>query len=294
MLAILRHPRTRPAHGRRAPTLPVASALLAILAAAFPAVSDGTAEAQVPRGARAAQFATARRTRGVVRGVVMDTASQPVEGVRVELLPSPSHSLRAVTRSRGEFVIAPLTLGQYVLTIRALGYRPVEFVVTVTEEVTPNYEVILEPVPQELRAMRIVASPARIERLSGFVTRQRHGSGHFITAEEIERTRPARLTDMLQTVPGLIFTPWAGNGNFRRVFAKNGGPNGARCLISVYVDGTRLPDGWSVDDITPLDNIAGMEIYTRWMGTPPQFVYGGDDDRCGAIVLWTKDGRGYS
>ena len=267
-----------------------AVATLVLLAAMTPAVAG----AQAPQSARAAQFASAEASLGVVRGVVMDTASQPVEGVRIELLPSPSRTLRAVTRSRGQFRIAPLAVGQYVLTVRALGYRPAEFVVNVTEDVTPIYEVVLEPAPQELRAMRIIASPARMERLSGFVSRQRRGEGQYVTAEEIERARPVRLSDMLLAMPGLVFTPWAGNGNFRRIFARHGGHNGARCLISVYVDGTRLPDGWSVDDITALDNIAGVEVYTRWMGTPPQFVYGGNDDRCGAIVLWTKDGRGYS
>lgn len=229
-----------------------------------------------------------------LRGVVLDTANHPIPGVRVRVQRQAERTIMDVTRAGGRFAIAPLTPGEYLLSVSAIGYRPADFVVTVAADTQPSYEVVLEPAPQELRAMRIVASPMRIKRLAGFAERQRHGGGHYITAAEILETQPSRLSDMLQTVPGIALTPWAFNGNYRRAFARSGGPNGVRCLMSVYLDGSRLPDGWSVDDLAALDNVAAVEVYTRWMSTPPQFVHGGDDDRCGAVVVWTKDGAGSS
>ncbi|MHB1224038.1 MAG: carboxypeptidase-like regulatory domain-containing protein [Gemmatimonadaceae bacterium] len=230
-----------------------------------------------------------------LHGVVLDTADRPIAGVRVQVQRQAERSVMDVTRDEGRFAIAPLTPGEYLLSVRAIGYRPADFVVTVGADVQqPNYELVLEPAPQELRSMLIVASPMRVKRLAGFAERQRHGGGHYFTAEQIMESRPSRLSDMLQTVPGLVFTPWAFNGNYRRAFSRSGGPNGVRCLMSVYLDGSRLPDGWSIDDLATLDNVAAVEIYTRWMATPPQFVHGGDDDRCGAVAVWTKDGAGVS
>jgi hypothetical protein len=227
--------------------------------------------------------------------VVLDTADRPIAGVRVQVQRLAERSVMDVTRDGGRFAIAPLTPGEYLLSVRAIGYRPADFVVTVGANAQqPNYELVLEPAPQELRSMLIVASPMRVKRLAGFAERQRHGSGHYITAEQIMESRPSRLSDMLQTVPGIALTPWAFNGNYRRAFSRSGGPNGVRCLMSVYLDGSRLPDGWSIDDLATLENVAAVEVYTRWMATPPQFVHGGDDDRCGAVAVWTKDGAGVS
>ena len=229
-----------------------------------------------------------------IHGVVLDTTDRPIAGVRVEVQRRPGRALLDVTRDEGRFAIAPLAPGEYLLSVRAIGYKPADFVVTVATDARPTYELVLEPAPQELQSMLIVASPMRMKRLSGFAERQRRGGGHYITALEIMESSPSRLSDLLQTVPGLVLTPWAFNGNYRRAFSRSGGPNGARCLMSVYLDGSRLPDGWSVDDLATLDNVAAVEIYTRWMATPPQFVHGGDDDRCGAIAVWTRDGAGIS
>lgn len=229
-----------------------------------------------------------------LHGVVLDTADRPIAGVRVQVQRRAHRSVMDVTRDQGRFAIAPLTPGEYLLSVRAIGYRPADFVVTVGADVQPNYELVLEPAPQELRSMLIVASPMRVKRLAGFAERQRHGSGHYITAEQIVKSQPSRLTDMLQAVPGLALAPWAFNGNYRRAYSRSGGPNGIRCLMSVYLDGSRLPDGWSIDDLATLENVAAVEVYTRWMATPPQFVHGGDDDRCGAVAVWTKDGAGVS
>lgn len=229
-----------------------------------------------------------------LRGVVLDTADRPIAGVRVEVQRQAERSRLDITRDEGRFAITPLTPGEYLLSVRAIGYRPADFVVTVAADTQPNYELVLEPAPQELQRMLIVASPMRVRRLAGFAERQRFGSGHYITAQEIMKSRPSRLSDMLQTVPGIAFAPWAYNGNYRRAYARAGGPNGVRCVMSVYLDGGRLPDGWSIDDLATLENVAAIEVYTRWISTPPQFVHGGDDDRCGAIVVWTKDGAGIS
>lgn len=271
------------AQGRRrspAPLLPVV-ALAATLTMPY-ALSPAAAQ-------------PARLAAGNVQGVVLDSLDHPLVGARLQLHQLPRPPRLALTHEAGRFSIDSVPAGDYLLSVRALGFRPAEFVVTVRAGAAPRYEIVLTPLPFELAPVEVEASFGRAGmRMQGFYNRMQRGGGRYFTSEEIERRRPNLLSDMLQTVAGLSFRPAAANSNLRAAYANHGGLNGGRCAMNLYVDGSLLPPGWAVDDLADLPEIAGIEIYDGWMHTPPQFVPADYDRRCGAIAIWTKRSRAWS
>lgn len=247
-------------------------------------------------GTAGAQPSAERTGVGHLRGIVLDTANHVLEGAQLQLHRLPLPPRLAIARSQGRFALDSIPAGDYLLSVRALGYRPAEFAVTVEGGEMPSFEIMLEPLPLELQAMVIEASFGRAgARMAGFVNRMRGaGGGRFLTSEELERKRPNLLSDLLQSYPGLAFSPSWQNSNYRQAFARRGGLNGGRCAMNLYVDGSLLPEGWAVDDVAPIAEIAGLEVYDDWMSAPPQFVPSSYDLRCGAIVIWTKRSKSWS
>lgn len=144
----------------------------------------------------------------------------------------------------------------------------------------------------ELPELRVEARrPARRGKLRGFDRRRRlHPSGRFIGRAEIERRDPHRLSDLLHGVPGLrLGRPAAGVGERHAVSGRAGRhPGREPCRVAFFVDGVRLPpsSGFSVDELSPAD-VAGIEIYRGTSEAPARFRRRGD--RCGVIVVWTRD-----
>jgi hypothetical protein len=248
-----------------------------------------------PGAGVAAQPSLARAGVGNLRGIVLDTASNLLPGAQLQLHRLPKPPRLAITQDGGSFALDSVQAGSYLLSVRALGYKPAEFAVTVEPGGSPRYEIVMEPLPLELNAMVVEASFGRGgAKMAGFIGRMRSGRGRFVTSEQLERQRPNLLSDALQANPSLSFSPSQFNGNYRRAYAKRGGLNGGRCAMNLYIDGSLLPEGWAVDDVAQISEIAGIEIYEDWMSAPAQFVPANYDLRCGAIVIWTKRSKSWS
>jgi hypothetical protein len=129
------------------------------------------------------------------------------------------------------------------------------------------------------------------------------GSGHFITAKDIEASPVTRASQVVENIPSIIV---------RRVdldryaiFGRMVG--GGECPATVYLDGVRLSGGDLMtvrrgrststrDAGAPIDQyvtppeIAGVEVYARGAFAPPQFQPPADAAalKCAIVVFWTK------
>jgi hypothetical protein len=142
--------------------------------------------------------------------------------------------------------------------------------------------------------------------LNGFYRRMKENErginhGYFITPEDLEFRKPNRITQMVEGIPG--------------VYLRNSGKMivGApcpeltpacvpvsrglyRCVMTVYLDRVRVvgrlgirPSDLERDLVNELalpGHVAGMEIYPRGVGAPPEFQSLNGD--CGVVLIWTK------
>jgi hypothetical protein len=235
---------------------------------------------------------------GTIRGRVVDNlTAAPIADVRIEVLDGKDRIRRvSVSDADGNFLLHRVAPGPFWLRGRHGGYAPTKTpawrieggdVLSVTIYMDPHV-VLLAPLEVHARARTFQPM------LAGFRERvQRRQGGTYLTRGDIEARNPARLTDLLESVPGLRVQPATGAANSRLItFARalpglGGGPAG--CPVQVYVDGILASRGRAT---VPLDELAvpgaleGVEIY-RGLGTvPAEFLT--PEARCGVIALWTR------
>jgi hypothetical protein len=236
-----------------------------VLLTALTALEAGVSWAQDARG----------RT---LAGIVTDTARNPLPGVEIGLLEGRVISRTLRTRDDGRFELADLPPGKTSILVRRLGYQPRSYTIQIRAGATRAFlPVVLDAMPTELEKVIVMARIATSRgRLREFYERKsKSGWGSFIDREQIERRNPARMSDMLRTMPGVrLFT----TRNGRTIVRLRG------CAPTLWLDGMPLR-GTEIDDIVfPMD-VAGVEVYRGSAGTPPQFM---DINGCGAIVVWTR------
>jgi hypothetical protein len=227
------------------------------------------------------------RVSGVVRTAV---EGRPLPGAQVSMIDGPE--TRA--NERGEWTLADAPGGTRMLEVRAIGYYPRRLPADVVED-APPVRVELTTMKAVLDTVRINARREDLRRSNGFEDRRRSTIGQFLTDDDVLRRRPFVTSDLFKMVPGMMVVPTSTvtQITLRSMF-------GGRCIPSVFIDGTYMFD-LSADDIDGFvspDEIAGIEIYSG-LGVPPQFSAGNyglgpggrPKEPCGAVAIWTKQGR---
>ncbi|MBA3578682.1 MAG: carboxypeptidase-like regulatory domain-containing protein [Gemmatimonadaceae bacterium] len=197
-----------------------------------------------------------------VRGLVVDSAGQPVPGARVGLAASASS---AVTDLAGKFELSGLRPGTQALIVRRLGYLPEEVTVNLSRRAPRDVTVRLNVLVPVLEAVVVQARrDLALERV-GFASRKRLGSGRFITQEQLARRHALRIEDILSQIP-----------NLRRGVDMNGS------CITYWVDGAH----WSVhpDEFMSPAEVAAIETYPASLA-PIEFQR---LDGCAVVLIWTK------
>ena len=110
--------------------------------------------------------------------------------------------------------------------------------------------------------------------------------GYFITPEDLDFRKPTQILNMAEGVPAVrvehnILSPRSD------ILRGQGG-----CLMSVYLDRVRiagrappLVDDF-VNELVLPQQVAGIEIYPRAIGAPPQ--YQSSANTCGVVLIWSK------
>jgi hypothetical protein len=228
----------------------------------------------------------------LVRGILLDAAGGgPIPRGTVVISANRGRWRHAVqTDSVGGFRFADVSPGAYRVRAGRMGYRDAVGELALSGDSVVSLEV-RAPVTVVSRSTRSV-SPV----LRGFYQRMQNGAGRFVTREEIEARRPARITDMLRSIPNLHASP-------QRMGSGSGfshGSSGNRCNMVFFVDGMRinepaLPGSRApanheplIDDYVNADEVEGMEVYRGESDTPAEFTTRWV--QCGTILIWTRRG----
>lgn len=230
----------------------------------------------------------------IVGIVVASETGRPIAGATIRVVEGPEE----ISRGDGRFRLRGVRSGLRRVEVEHLVYGRTEIDLDVEDGIVSLVELSLDPRPVAVQPIRVVVEGRRNLRLDrhGFYDRrswaERLGHGHFLTAEDVVRRRPQRLSHLIADFPGTDVTcPGAAIRGCRVRMVR-----APTCdQADVYLNGTRViaGDGSVTADSRPtLDElvapweVAGLEVYTGAATTPAEFS--GSGGQCGAIVIWTK------
>jgi hypothetical protein len=208
--------------------------------------------------------------------LVVTMAGQAAEGgtrvhVLITTLDSIPHLVRADSGTK-ELSFAALAAGRYRVETRSIGFTPDTAFVQVRDGRDANVTVNLKRAVTDLAPITVAGSTGH---LTAFEKRRAQGKGTFLTAEELRKEKRSQVSEALRSVRGL------------RVDC--GGGCRVHMVRSTTCEPRYFMNGFPSDAgilMTPLLDVAGIEIYRGPSETPGEFM--GAQSMCGAIVIWTK------
>jgi hypothetical protein len=210
-------------------------------------------------------------------GAVRAPGGVPIEGAIIEV-----HGVSTRSDSKGAFRLYTSNVDTVTVDIRRLGFAPVSALLTARNRQWDTVVVEMDPVAQELAAVKASAARVRLG-LQDFNERRALGAGQFYTRDDILRRNSAHTSDILRDARGVRLVRLRGGGYGVRFAAFSSARGG--CTPNLWIDGQLVP-GAEVDDVTATD-LEAIEVYENWTSTPQQFSKG-TALPCGTIVLWTR------
>jgi hypothetical protein len=240
----------------------------------------------------------------VLRGRVSTTDGEPISYANVQI----NGGHRFVSDDSGRFNLSLTVSGTFSLLIRRVGFKPVEVKLASMPDtvVTVRMTAIATSLPEQ----RVTGSAPFVSLdLRGFYRRMRDAErginhGYFVTPEDLSLRNPLNVTDAVEQFPSLRTRPsnaeqtWSKEGGFRnlpvprnmRIEDRSG------CILTVYLDGIRIQpssrmkngelEDTQVNSLVNPGSVAGIEVYPRAVGAPPEFPV--VSSTCGVVLIWTK------
>lgn len=232
----------------------------------------------------------------VVRGVVFDSVARaPLAGALVQLTTRDSLGpvYSATTDSLGRFAIGGVPRGRFVIgfyhdALTALGFETSIRAVDVADadEVTADLGI---PRVQALAGVTVTAAatpPRMSPAIEHLLLRQRIGAGTIFLRGDAALDGADRVMDVLRFAKGFREK---GDGTYVGRPSATMGPHKTPCSIRVYVDGERVPDGLkAIDHLVLVRDVVGVEAYQDIAFAPVEWRYGGDDNACSIVAVWTN------
>ena len=211
-------------------------------------------------------------------GVVRDAAGAAVERVTVTV-----NGASVLTDVRGGFRLLTSDIDTVTISLRHVGYEPIEARLTARNRQWDTVMVQLDAVTQRLSGVNVNESLTRSALgLRNFEKRRASGIGTFITREEIVARGSSRLSDLLRSKRGVNVV----RGKVRFA-AYNAGSRTTSCQPDIWLDGTRS-QGMEIDEL-PSNTVEAMELYPYFSTIPVEFQrIGANTTPCGTIVVWTR------
>jgi hypothetical protein len=213
-----------------------------------------------------------------VSGTVRDTSGRAIAMVRLSTGPA-----RVVTDSTGRFSLGGLASGSAALTVRRLGFAPLDTTLALVSGRSDTVSLVLATLPHDLPGITVNMDEILRTRLPEFYRHRTVGGGSYFDRRDIDSRHPQLLTDLLRMSPGTrVTTDRSGRGTMRM----NRSAGARDCPPDVWIDGVRA-EGLNVDDIGVHD-VEAVELYRGPAGLPPEFNDRLGRPNCGAIVIWTR------
>jgi hypothetical protein len=237
----------------------------------------------------------------IVGRVIEAESERPIAGAEIVFrTPEGTYAGRTLTDGDGRF---GTTMNRSAgIRIRAdhVGYRQnLTPVLYFDNRLFYQVEIRLDPEAVLLAPLEVIARSGREPShfLDAFRFRSQHGTGYYITREQIASQHPGLVTDVLRSVPGLEVVSGGGAGNRPVVQTARGAARG--CTAQVYVDGLLVnkrmdtPEGprtdiFRLDDVVSPEAVEGIEIYLGLSTIPPEFL--SSEASCGVVAIWTRRG----
>jgi hypothetical protein len=214
-------------------------------------------------------------------GKVFSKEGRPLAGARVQL----DGSTRvATTRADGAFALDSLPPGTQTVTVRLLGYAPIEQAVDLASREPRSVSITLDNFVPVLEAVRVNAQRERALDDVGFARRKRTGMGWYMDGDQMKAHETSQnFSDVLRSAPGIRVV--TAGGNRQAVQSSRDPVNGC---VNIWVDGSQwqqLEPG-DVDDFVKPYELAAIEVYNG-STTPAEYQPVGRSG-CTTIVAWTK------
>jgi hypothetical protein len=220
------------------------------------------------------------QSQGVVGGTITDVQGTPVAGAQITV-----HGMgtMVISDAHGLFRLDRVPVGERVVRVRRLGFRPDSLRVQVASSPDAAITLQLAPIATALAPVIVRGSKVKHQaRLAGFYERlERRTAGQFITLREIELEDPRSMTHLLQRVPGL--TVVKGRAGATGVRMRN-----RTCWPLVWLDGFPMPAGEvDLDSFAP-HSFEGIELYLGSTTPPLRYIQQRTMSSCGTILLWSR------
>ena len=223
-----------------------------------------------------AQPGPAWRGSARLSGAVRDERGRPLAGAHAIVWGT---GLDVMTSERGGFALDSLPGGTHMLEVRVIGYVPVRLPVHLARSRPAVVDVVLDKSAALLPTVAVRGQLVYSRQLAEFERRRRSGFGRFLSSADIEKRPSARLSGLLQSIPGVYISHNTGQATV----AMRNNTGGDYCTPTLYVDGMRDMSGDF--DLYRADEIAAIEVYNRQAMRPAEFM---DMSGCGAVVVWTR------
>jgi hypothetical protein len=211
-------------------------------------------------------------------GKVLNKAGRPLVGARVQL---EGTSRAASTRATGEFTLDSLPSGTQTISVRLLGYAPVEQAVDLSAREPQRVTLMMDNFVPVLEAVRVNAQRERALDDIGFARRKRSGMGWYMEGDAIKSRNSQNFSDLLRGAPGIRIT----QSMNRQIIQNSRDPQGG--CVNIWIDGTQwqqLEPG-DVDDFVKPHELGAIEVYSS-TNTPAEYVPAGRSS-CSTVVGWT-------
>jgi hypothetical protein len=223
-----------------------------------------------------------------------------IADARVELLNRREDVLAAmITDDGGSFQFVLPGHDGYAFRASRLGFRETTTPILWTDRYGDvEVEIRLDPEAILLAPLEVTAWARRVQPspvLAGFRARLDIGLGHFFTREDIERLKPAMVTDLIGRVPGVRLQS-SGSGINRAIYIARAAFGARDCPAQIYVDGflmnrqiasgDRLP--FALDAAVTPASVEGIEVYHGLASVPAEFFT--PHASCGVVAVWTRRG----
>jgi len=136
-------------------------------------------------------------------------------------------------------------------------------------------KVDLESVASDLDTVTIDATSGRMEEF--YYHKNTNSFGYFIDEPEIRKRAPRFVSELFRTIPGARIHVSRRIGNTVTLRG---------CQPRIWVDGVKTQDT-ELDEVANVDEVAAIEVYPSWAGTPPQYM-DRETRACGTIVVWSR------
>ena len=242
--------------------------------------------------------------------VIADTIGAPIENAEVLLT---DIGRTVLTDKRGAFRMSEIPIGPHLVSVRRVGYSPMNTTMQFGANRTVDQKVLLPRAANTLAAVDVTAEGVPAE----FAERSKRGLGHFLTTKDLAGQEHRKLSDVLTVQNGFASVTahgghaWVYGKRFKGHIASPGGasfdqlrtqgvycPTTAEasqgiecaCYAMVYLDerlmnGGRPTEPFDINTL-PVAEIAGIELYNGVAETPGK--YSNLNTVCGVMLIWTK------